>query len=118
MSTLHTPQHTPEPWFVVSYNDNTKFGIAYIADDIDQANAERIAACVNSCKNVPNEWLYENAVYALIEERENLKRQREELLEALKAVTEELNQQMRKQQVLTLTPAERMAEDVIKKATK
>ncbi len=65
------------------------------------ANASRIVACVNACKNVPNEWLQSNGIAALSEERDQLKRivnqdidamaelqeQRDELFKALTELT-------------------------------
>lgn len=106
--------HTPEPWRLgspstvvadsaegITLNGATGpenveyYGGNLICESVSNANAARIVACVNACKNVSNEWLQENAVYALIEDKERIERreanhialletQRDELLEALK----------------------------------
>lgn len=90
---LEKPKHTPEPW---NYNHATNVIWAdtyeiekykgndaviclprdmHVSNDEMRANASRMVACVNSCKNVPNEWLQENAVYALIDRaKENERR--------------------------------------------
>lgn len=92
-ASLENPRHTPEPW---NYNQATNviWADTYdiekykgndavicqpynrnIASDEMEANAARVVACVNACKNVPNEWLQSNAVYALIDRaKENERR--------------------------------------------
>jgi hypothetical protein len=111
-----TAKHTPEPWRLgspstvvadsaegITLNGATGpenveyYGGNLICESVSNANASRIVACVNACKNVSNEWLQENAVYALIEDKERIERreanhialletQRDELLNAIKAV--------------------------------
>jgi hypothetical protein len=103
-----TQQHTPEPWYAcINVNDKTTFAIdstnprsAYIADDLREEDADRIVACVNACKNVPNEWLQENAVYALIDERDNYKRIINEDIDAMAALQEERNKLLKASEYL------------------
>jgi hypothetical protein len=90
---LAKTKHTPEPWhYNVTTNrvwadtyemEKYKGNDAVIAEVKDyhmsgeeaDANGVRLAACVNACKNVSNEWLQENAVNALIERaRDNERR--------------------------------------------
>jgi len=86
-------QHTPEPWRIgipgtvvadsaegitikgATGPENVEYyGGNLICESVCNANAARIVACVNACKNVPNDWLQENGVAAMIEERDQLKR--------------------------------------------
>jgi hypothetical protein len=71
--------------------DKSHIGSCYgtgTSKEEDRANATRIVACVNACKNVPNEWLQSNAVYAVIEERDRLKRERDNLMQAMESIAE------------------------------
>jgi hypothetical protein len=90
MTNKTQPTHTVQPWFYnqftyrvwadthhdLKYKDSDaiicNMSVQTVQPDEAHANARRIIACVNACKNVPNEWLQENAVYALIEERDRL----------------------------------------------
>lgn len=101
-------QHPEEPWqfhengdgsFSILNHDKSKWVIGLHLNgemliEKQRAVMMRIVTCVNASKNVPNEWLQENAVYALIdrvaenERREakhvaKLESERDELLEML-----------------------------------
>jgi hypothetical protein len=76
-------KHTPEPWKVAPHDEDFAeivgsdgsdivFGLDTVYVEIE--NAARIVACVNACKGLTNEELQSNAVYAVIQERDELKK--------------------------------------------
>jgi hypothetical protein len=77
---MSTMKHTPEPWEVNKMHvsaDISHIGSCYgtgTSKEEDRANAARIVACVNACKGLTNEELQSNAVYAVIQERDELKK--------------------------------------------
>jgi len=91
-------KHTSEPWI---YQEGSKtirskkqnYWIASMNswdNAVDnEANAARIVACVNACKNVPNEWLQENSIKARIQEISLLKKQNQILIDTIMAIVEE-----------------------------
>lgn len=100
-------EYTPEPWqfhengdgsFSILNHDKSKWVIGlHLNGEMtihkQRAVMMRIVSCVNSCKNVPNEWLQENAVYARIDEVEELKKNAihdKHLIDELKAQNESL----------------------------
>lgn len=75
------PDWTPEPWKVGPYPEfshnkvvcitNTEtyvFSDTAIGEDEDQANAERIVACVNACAGISTEALEQGVVKELYEQ--------------------------------------------------
>ena len=69
-------KYTPEPWAISSIDP---FLIVDrhgndVAAALSMYSATRIVACVNACKGLTNEELQSNAVYAVIQERDELKK--------------------------------------------
>lgn len=96
-----TQKHTPTPWGYEHADDRPHeagllilWGNVCLASVSDlrgdgEANARRIVDCVNACEGITDNELTHGPVVArhrhsyVINEREELKRQRDELLEAL-----------------------------------
>ena len=97
-------KHTPEPWSLLEAGDSIKhqvpvssdrtsiltiategaiaFGAVYSADD-----ARRIVACVNACRGLSTDELEQHGLVSAVGyELMELTKQRDELLEAAKAV--------------------------------
>jgi hypothetical protein len=105
-------KHTPEPWindidhgYVIGTKGNAHPIICRLFDDHGklydntEANAARIVACVNACKNVSNEWLQENAVYALIEDKERIERREANHIALLETQRDELLKELEETKV-------------------
>lgn len=100
-------QHTPTPWTVeeVDYYDTHTHDIIG-SDDVSiidgsnglitEANARRIVACVNACEGIPTDYLEspDNEATQIAKrgyaEIIALRQQRDQLLAALKCVTEDI----------------------------
>lgn len=86
-------QHTPEPWKHVGQGDiiganNDDTCAAYLRADIGDANARRIVACVNACAGIPTDVLEDKSILKADDDlrikREELEKQRDELLALIK----------------------------------
>lgn len=102
-------EHTKEPWVVLDLRlASTKkerltisgfemdMVVARIENivsgkpigDVDEANARRIVACVNACRDIPTEWLEANEIGPHVSmcglNQMAAEQQRDKLLEALK----------------------------------
>ena len=99
-------KHTPEPWlrddrsglecdvraasgrkvalcWGLASNNARNYDKKYKAEC--DANARRIVACVNACRGIDDELLADDCIRKTREDRDELLKQRDELLEALKA---------------------------------
>jgi hypothetical protein len=89
-------KHTAEPWKVQKpHAGNRGFEIAdssglnQVCQDVNEANARRIVACVNACRGLPTDELEQRGlVQAVGAELIELTNQRDQLLAALKNLDE------------------------------
>ena len=95
-------KHTPEPWRVgrhgtvvsdtpvpgIGGSDAVEYyGGHLIGESITEANARRIVACVNACAGMRNDELEGGLLIGVMQSKiDRLECQRDELLEAAKAV--------------------------------
>ncbi len=54
-------EHSPEPWELVDHEGHIEAAdgviVALINGILHQADARRIVACVNACRDLPTKWL-------------------------------------------------------------
>ncbi len=98
-------EHTPEPWNVIEFymsgerigvepKEGDMIGFFHDKSERTKANARRIVACVNACKNIPTDVLESDPniaeviieAVAVEEHRDEIMRQNFELISALERV--------------------------------
>lgn len=93
---MTNPKHTPEPWkVVININDKSTYAIdgsnprsRYVADDLLEADADRIVACVNAMAGIEDPQLLRETMDYLVpkqaEDRRELQSENDKLFTALK----------------------------------
>lgn len=84
-------KHTPEPWKVQHPHAGQRgweiadsSGLNQVSQDVTEANARRIVACVNACRGLPTDELEQKGLVAAVgTQLLDVERQRDELLAAL-----------------------------------
>ena len=86
-------KHTQEPWKVQHPHAGQRgweiadsSGLNQISQDVTEANARRIVACVNACAGLPTEQLESSPLGGVLNGVAGLIAQRDELLAALEGV--------------------------------